>query len=61
MLGAELIVEETGFDANTVCWLDIGAEVETVNVEFVALPRLVLNGIRDPEPECAIMLCEVKV
>lgn len=61
MLGAELIVEEAGFDANTVGWFDIGAEVETINVEFVALPRLVLDGIRDPEPECAIMLRGVKV
>lgn len=61
MIGVELVVKEAAFDANTVGRLDIGAEIEAINVEFVALPRLVLDGIRNPEPECAIMLCEDKV
>ena len=59
MLGVELIVKEAAFDANTVGRLNIRAEVETINVEFVVLPRLVLDGIRNPEPECAVMLCAV--
>ena len=59
MLGVKVIVKETALDSNTVGWLDVGAEVEAINVESVALPRLILGSVGNPESESAIMLRQI--